>query len=189
MMKKKYLSMIVIIICFLLVSTSSAASSHVSDQLAAPKTIIFHLGKKNIKINNGRQFDEVLNLVNQRLKGAEIITDAIWDDYDLAKRLSNLKTIEFDYSHLQESSFNYVGDINLPLNGTRPKHPCTYIDYTKLIFPLSDKKKEGPYNEKFSLSIFSYGDPRENINGGAADFQTYPIGSPSELIDYLKGIQ
>ena len=206
-MKKKHLSIIVIAICFLLVTTllatlgishfptasSLSASIQVSDQVTEPEIIIFRSGRSTIKIKKGKQFDDILKLINQRLKGTKIITNSVWADFDIDKSLSSLKTIEFDYTRVQKSSFKYVGIIHLPLNGKRPANPHTDIQYKKLVFPLTDKKDEGANIDKFSLSFFYYGDPHDgglSVNGrdGKSVFQEYPIGSPNELVKYRKGI-
>ena len=182
-------------------TVSAASSSNVSeadkniDYVAAPEAIILKIGGKSEVIQKGEQFSEILSLTSARLKGAKILVQEQWGDFEVAPIISGIDTIEFDYSAIQSSSFEYDGFHSSPLIkvGENPPKITMHssITYTKLVFPLADAKDINGNDKNFSLSVFSYGDPSviqmtENNRSCKAVFNISPIGSPNELLTYLK---
>ena len=127
-------------------STSSAKSaplkSNEPDQLNAPDAIIFHMETIDFTLPKGNEFDEIVRLINRSLKGTKISSSSAWADFEVPKYMSGITTIEFDYSKLQTSSFEYVGIRTTPSNG-KPYELSEQLKYTKLVFPLTDSKDEG----------------------------------------------
>lgn len=164
----------------------TVAEYNVSDQVAMPDTIIFHHGGKNMTIAKGTQFNKIVSMTNARLKGAQITENSLWTDSDATPLLSGIETIEFDYSQIQTSSFEYDGFTSVSVYNETQLAPPTIIKYTKLIFPLIDESDYNKNDDNFSLSVFSYGDPTGITSGGGCVFQTYPISQPNYLGNFLK---
>lgn len=179
-------------------TTASVASAEqdISDCVSAPDAIVFHSGNKAIAVKKGKQFDKIVALANARLHGAKITSSSEWADFSVDPMLSGIDTLEFDYSKLQTSVFEYDGlhHSSPALNpGEKPPVVRAEINYTKLVFPLADQKSGSENSNKFSLSVLSYGDPNLSIsiNGksGLPVFQEYPIGSPDSLSAYLTTLK
>jgi hypothetical protein len=179
-------------------STASPSQSRgAGDSVASPDAIIYHKCGKNLVIDNKAQFIEVVRLVNKRLRGAKITADEQWADFDVTPAISGIDSLEFDYSQLNVSSFEYDGPHSSPARavGATASQAAVYtrIQYIKLIFPLADTTVSGSVNTagSFSVSVFSSGDPsviKYNVNGrdAAPVFKISPIGAPDDLIAYLK---
>lgn len=181
------------------VADISEQSQKVMDWVNLPRTIIYHEKGKDVVIDKKAEVHRIVQLINKRLNGAKIMTAEVWPDFDVAPVLSGMDSLEFDYSYLQTSSFEYDGahssPIQIPGDKVSETMMLTKIQYNKLIFPLANKAVPSDISSdgNFSCSIFSYGDTstKMNVNGrdAAAVFKISPIGTPNELIEYLKEVE
>jgi hypothetical protein len=176
----------ILISCY---STSNSKPQKNISSVSIPNTIIYHKNGKDIVIEKGAEFNEIVQVINMRLNGLKIGGMGSLVDVNLAPALSCIDSIEFRYVKMNTSFFVNKGSPHSPIrsSGNISLAPVKII-YNKLIFPLADS--HGFRYNIFSNSMYSYGDPIEKINengkDGAVVIVIHPIDTPEKLIEILK---